>query len=106
MLLDRRPIVRGEIRALWVPPTLNILEQLRYVCAELNLPQTDSPESRCMRCGGELVEIKKEAARDRIPPRTYKWLDEFYECTACRQLFWHGTHWQRIQSELNAARRY
>lgn len=103
MLLDRRPIVRREIRAIWIPPTLTIHEQLRYVRAELNLPQTAEP--RCMRCGGELAEINKEAARDRIPPRTYKWLDEFYECTACRQLFWHGTHWQRIQSELKVGRR-
>jgi uncharacterized protein len=98
MLLDRRPIVRGEIRALWVPPTLTIHEQLRYVRAELNLPHTD--ESRCMRCGGALIQINKEQARSRIPPRTYKWLNDFFECTHCHQLFWEGTHWQRIQSEL------
>jgi uncharacterized protein len=98
LLLDRRPIVRGEIRALWVPPTLTMLEQLRYVRAELDLPETD--ESRCMRCGGELIQVNKEQVRDRIPPRTYKWLDEFFECAACHQLFWNGTHWQRIQSKV------
>ena len=98
MLLDRRPIVRGEISALWVPPTLTIHEQLRYVRAELNLPHTD--ESRCMRCGGQLIQIDKQQARDRIPPRTYKWLNDFFECSHCHQLFWEGTHWQRIQSEL------
>lgn len=101
MLLDRRPIVRGEVRALWVPPTLTIHQQLRYLRAELNLPHTD--ESRCMRCGGELVEINKEAARERIPPRTYQWLNQFFECTHCHQLFWEGTHWQRIRSRVNAA---
>jgi len=93
-LLDRRPIVRNEIRALWVPPTLTMLEQFRYVRAELNLTETD--ESRCMCCGGQLIEVDKEKVRDRIPPRTYKWLDEFFECAQCRQLFWNGTHWRRI----------
>ena len=101
LLLDRRPIVRGEIRALWIPPTLTMHEQLRYVRAELNLPATD--ESRCMRCGGELAQVNKEQVRDRIPPRTYKWLNEFFECTNCHQLFWEGTHWQRIQTKVKTA---
>jgi uncharacterized protein with PIN domain len=100
MLLDRRPIVRGEIRALWIPPTLTIHEQLAYLRAELNLPPTD--ESRCMRCGGQLLQIDNEQARHRIPPRTYKWLNDFFECTHCHQLFWEGNHWQRIQSQLTA----
>ena len=96
-LLDRRPIAQRLVRAIWVPPTLTKLEQLRLVRAELDLPDVDS---RCMRCGGELVPVDKEAVRDRIPPRTYLWLEEFFECTRCHQLFWQGTHWQRVSNSL------
>lgn len=96
-LLDRRPIARGRVRAVWVPPTLTIFEQLRLVRAELDLVVG---ESRCMRCGGELVRVDKEAVKDRIPPRTYRWLDEFWICKRCGQLFWHGTHWQRVTKKL------
>lgn len=101
-LLDRRPIVRGEIRALWIPPTLSIHQQLRYVRAELNLPEVPL-ESRCMRCGGKLIQVNKEQVRDRIPPRTYHWLDEFFECSNCHHLFWEGTHWQRIQTMVKSS---
>lgn len=101
-LLDRRPIVRGEIYALWIPPTLTMLEQLRYVRAELDLSHS-AFESRCMRCGGELIEVDKAQVRDRIPPRTYNWLSEFFECVHCHQLFWDGTHWQRISRAVQEA---
>jgi len=97
LLLDRRPITRGEVRAIWVPPALTKLEQLRLVRAELDLPEIDS---RCMRCGGELRLVDKEAMRDRIPPKTYRWVDEYYQCSRCGQLFWEGTHWQRVTARL------
>jgi GDPmannose 4,6-dehydratase len=103
LLLDRRAITHGEVRAIWVPPSLTMLEQLRLVQAELALPERDL-DSRCMRCGGELVEVNKEAVKERIPPRTYRWLDEYWECRACGQLFWNGTHWKRIRERLEAAR--
>ena len=99
-LLDRRPIAHGRVRAIWVPPTLTIFDQLRLVRAELDLPPADS---RCIRCGGELVPVDKEAVKDRIPPRTFLWLDEYWKCTRCGQLFWHGTHWKRVTERLRAS---
>lgn len=97
MLMERRVLRDNILPAVWVPPTLTMLEQLNLVFQELDLEQRDS---RCMACGGELVEVEKEAVRDRIPPRTLKWLDEFYQCTQCGKLFWHGTHWQKITNRL------
>jgi uncharacterized protein len=104
-LLDRRPIAHGRVRAIWVPPTLTIFEQLRLVRAELGLDPSVAGsavpnESRCMVCGGELVSVEKEAVKERIPPRTYRWLDEYWECTRCGKLFWHGTHWERVKRRL------
>jgi uncharacterized protein with PIN domain len=96
-LLDRRPIARGEVRAIWVPPALTKFEQLRLVRAELHLPEIDS---HCMRCGGELRRVDKNAVRDLIPPKTYLWVNEYYQCSRCGQLFWEGTHWQRVTARL------
>jgi hypothetical protein len=97
LLMERRIIRDGNVPALWVPPTLGIREQLALLLQELNLPLR---EPRCMACGGELRAVDKEAVRQRIPPRTYRWLDEYFECDRCGKLFWHGTHWQRIRSRL------
>lgn len=98
MLLDRRPVTQGRVPAIWVPPSLRKLEQLRLVRAELGCGENE--ESRCMRCGGELAEVDKETVRQRIPPRTYLWVNEYFECSRCHQLFWHGTHWRSINGRL------
>jgi uncharacterized protein len=97
MLMERRLLRDRIIPTFWLPPTLSIPEQLALVFREFGLAVC-SP--RCMTCGGELRRVGKEALRERIPPRTYRWLDEFFVCTRCDKLFWHGTHWQRIMATL------
>ena len=96
-LMERRILRDGIIRAVWVPPCLTMVEQLEMVLRETGLPLR---EPRCMECGGELRRVDKEKFRERIPPRTYRWLDEYFACEDCGKLFWHGTHWQRIGAEL------
>jgi uncharacterized protein with PIN domain len=55
-----------------------------------------------MACGGRLTSVEKTAVRERIPPRTYPWRDEYYVCQRCDRLFWKGTHWRRIEAALGA----
>jgi hypothetical protein len=97
MLMERRLLRDGVMPALWLPPTLMVLEQLLLVFRELGLSARDP---RCMSCGGELRRVEKEDMRERIPPKTWRWVDEYFLCARCDKLFWHGTHWQRIQTRL------
>ena len=99
MLMERRLLRDRIIPVFWLPPTLGIPEQLALVFREFGLTVRGP---RCMSCGGELRRGAKEALRDRIPPRTYRWLDEYFVCSRCDKLFWHGTHWRRIVEELAA----
>ena len=97
MLMERRVLRDGVIPAFWMPPTLSIAGQLRLVVREFALALR---ESRCMSCGGELRRVAKETLQERIPPRTYRWLEEFFVCNRCDKVFWHGTHWESIRGEL------
>jgi uncharacterized protein len=101
MLMERRLLRDRIIPAFWLPPTLSIAEQLALVFREFGLAVRGP---RCMSCGGELRPVPKEALRDRIPPKTYRWLDDFFVCRRCDKLFWHGTHWQRILGQLTQLR--
>ena len=99
-LLMKRGVLRdGFVPALWVSPSLKKLEQLKLVLQELSLPVR---QARCMSCGGNLREVAKESVRDRIPPKTYRWRDEYYLCARCGKLFWHGTHWESIENRLQS----
>lgn len=90
----------GDLPALLVPQGLTRQQQLEYVCQQLRLPRR---EPRCMRCGGDLLPVPKEEVWERIPPKTRLWLDAFYQCRRCGQLFWEGTHWQQIERVLQHA---
>ncbi len=90
----------GDVPALLIPHGLTKQAQLRFVLDKLNLP---AREPRCMACGGALTEVPKEQVRERAPPRSFAWLNRFFECTRCGQLFWEGTHWQRISQILRGA---
>ncbi len=99
-VLVRRIVVDGSLLVVWVPSALTMKEQLSMVMRDLDL---DVGEARCMACGGELVATAKNAVFPRIPPRTAKWLDEYFVCAGCDRLFWRGTHWERIARTLKEA---
>lgn len=96
-LMSRSAITWGVVPALLVPLNAGKYEQFNFVTRRLTLPQK---QPRCMACGGELARVEKESVRERIPPRTYPWLDEYYECRRCHKLFWPGTHWQKVAKQL------
>jgi hypothetical protein len=50
-----------------------------------------------MTCSGELVRVEKEMNKADIPPKTYRWLNDFFRCARCNKLFWKGTHWERME---------
>jgi uncharacterized protein with PIN domain len=97
LMMERGVLRDGIIPAFWLPPTLTMQEQLALVLREFRLTIR---AARCMTCGGKLEPVEKELVRERIPPRTWHWVDEYFVCARCNQLFWHGTHWRRIRVQL------
>jgi len=96
-MLERTAIRNGSIPSQWLPSDLPRIAQLKMLMRDLGLkPRTP----RCMSCGGELRMVPKDEVADRIPPRTARWKDEYSICDGCGQLFWEGTHWERITRQL------
>lgn len=91
-------IVRGEVPALYVPREMRISNQVQHVFEHYKLKRR---LPRCMKCGGALTWVPKASVRNEAPPRTYCWLNEFYRCLRCGQLFWKGTHWDNISQQLD-----
>jgi uncharacterized protein with PIN domain len=100
--LERRIVVDGSLRVVWLPTSLLVEEKLALVFRDLGLRLL---EPRCMACGGALLARAKESVSERIPPRTARWKDEYFVCAACDRLYWQGTHWERIAAALRDAAR-
>jgi len=94
-------VIRDGLQpSLFVPRDLRPREQLAFVLGKLNL-RLQAP--RCMRCSGDLVEKAKQEVAAQVPTRTYAWLEEFWECSRCKKIYWHGTHWRKIEDVLREA---
>lgn len=74
----------------------NAMDQLRQVVKRLDLSSKISPFARCLKCNGILSPVQKKSVQEKIPPRTFRYIHEYLQCSSCQQVFWRGTHWERL----------
>jgi hypothetical protein len=74
--------------------------QLRSIIEKYNLRDELKFFSRCLVCNELLMPIDKELIRDRIPYYTYKNFNEFAECPNCQRVYWKGSHYKGMMSEI------
>lgn len=91
-LLMRRVVTHG-----YCPRSLDSLDQLREVMRRFDLAGRISPFHRCLRCNHPLETVSKEAVLDRLEPLTKLHFEEFRICPACQQIYWKGSHYERMQ---------
>lgn len=93
---DRALLKHGDLtHGYWVR-SIHAQHQAVEVLRRFDLSSQVSPFTRCPLCNGLLARIAKTEALDRIPPKTAGWLDDYFECTDCKKLYWHGTHVERL----------
>jgi uncharacterized protein with PIN domain len=91
-LLKRKQVVFGHcVRA--HDPAAQIVDILRRyrLRDEIRLWQ------RCVHCNSPLVPVAKAAVIDRLEPKTKRYYEEFQQCSGCGQVYWQGSHLERMQ---------
>lgn len=96
-LLMRRDVGRGMLIL-----SRQADEQAREVLARFGLAARARPFARCSLCNGDLRPVPKRDVLLRIPLRTRAWCDDYRQCRGCGQLYWEGTHVQRLRARLSA----
>lgn len=78
-----------------------IKEQLLEVLKELKISLDEELMfSRCILCNEQLLEIKKEEVKNKVPEYVFKTQDEFVTCSSCKRIYWQGTHWGNVRRYL------
>ena len=72
--------------------------QLVCVLRRYDLAAAAQPWRRCVHCNGLLHPVDKAAILDRLEPKTKRYYDEFQQCEACGQVYWQGSHFERMQA--------
>lgn len=91
--LLKRSVVTHGYCVRQTQPRRQLLEVLR----RFDLFGAVQPFRRCIRCNGLLEPVDKAAIQHRLPPRTREYYDEFRICRACDQIYWRGSHYQRME---------
>jgi uncharacterized protein with PIN domain/sulfur carrier protein ThiS len=90
-LLKRRRVTHGLFVRSERP-----FEQVVDVLRRLDLADRLAPFTRCLRCGGALAGVTKAEVLHLLEPLTREHYDEFHRCVACGQIYWSGSHHDRL----------
>jgi len=90
-LLMRSSIISGYCVRADLPPN-----QVAEVVERFGLQRHINPFHRCLRCNHPLTSIHKESIINRLQPLTKRYFDEFYYCQACDQIYWQGSHYEKM----------
>jgi uncharacterized protein with PIN domain len=74
-------------------PRRQIVEVLR----RFDLFESIAAFQRCVHCNALLKAAPIELVRDHLPAKTKQYYDEFHICPECSQIYWKGSHYQRMQ---------
>ncbi|WP_026732628.1 Mut7-C RNAse domain-containing protein [Fischerella sp. PCC 9605] len=76
-------------------------QQIVEVLRRFDLFKLASPFQRCLRCNGTLQPVTKQVVIDQLPENVLLSTDEFHRCQDCAQIYWKGSHYQRLQQFIN-----
>jgi uncharacterized protein with PIN domain len=74
--------------------------QLREVFERFGLEVGERLFSRCTLCNTLLDPLPREEAFERVPGRVFEEHETFSHCRECDQVFWEGSHTERMRVRL------
>ena len=72
--------------------------QFMEVMERLDLKNMVKPFTRCMGCNSVLQYIPKSEIEDKLLPGTRKYFDIFLQCQGCGQIYWEGSHFEKMKA--------
>ncbi len=94
---DRRLLMHKSLQQGCLLYSLDPQAQLYQVVERYHLLRWIKPFQRCMRCNHPLEPVPKEAILERLLPLTRLYYHEFSRCPACDQIYWKGSHYERME---------
>jgi uncharacterized protein with PIN domain len=59
----------------------------------------------CTECNSTLLPIQKQEIQKKIPISTYNYYNNFITCFKCNKIYWQGSHWKKINHNLQQAKK-
>jgi uncharacterized protein with PIN domain len=95
---DRRLPEEWWIPDVYVVHAEDVEGQLAEVVRRFDLATSVRVLTRCSACNRPLRPAARAEVLGRVPPRVLESQDAFFECSACRRVYWEGSHAARIRA--------
>ncbi|WP_252180122.1 Mut7-C ubiquitin/RNAse domain-containing protein [Endozoicomonas sp. 4G] len=94
-ILKYRRVTHGY----WLRNTLPRL-QLKELILALQLENQFKPFTRCSLCNDVIEPVAAEQIRPLLQDQTRLYFSEFFQCQNCKQVYWKGSHYQKLKAWL------
>ncbi len=99
---DRGLLKRSQVTHGYCVRAKDPKRQVEEILQRFDLKGLAQPFSRCARCNGLLETVPKDEVYDRLEPKTKLYFEEFRICADCEQIFWKGSHFERLQGFIES----
>jgi len=89
---DRDLLKRAIVTHGYFVRAVNPRRQIEEIMERLDLYRAIQPFQRCLRCNGRLVATPKAQICEQLLPETRRWIETFWVCADCAQIYWEGSH--------------
>ncbi len=101
---DRRLLMHAIVQHGYWPRSQNADEQTIEVIRRFDLLELIAPFTRCLRCNARLEAVAKAEIMDRLEPLTKIHYHQFRRCPDCKQIYWSGSHFPKLQRRVEEIR--
>jgi uncharacterized protein with PIN domain len=101
---DRRLLMHGIVQHGYWPRSQNADEQTIEVVRRFDLSELIAPFTRCLRCNALLEAASKADIIDKLEPLTKIYYHQFRRCPDCKQIYWSGSHFPKLQKRIEEIR--
>jgi uncharacterized protein with PIN domain len=101
---DRRLLMHATVRHGYYLRSQNPLRQTVEVLSRFDLAPVLMSFSRCLRCNALLEPAEKQNIIGQLEPLTKIYYDQFRRCPGCGQVYWSGSHFEKLQKRIETIR--
>ena len=101
---DRRLLMHAIVQHGYCPRSQNPDEQTIEVIRRFELSNLIAPFTRCLRCNALLETAAKTEILDDLKPLTKVYYHQFRRCPDCKQIYWSGSHFPKLQKRIEEIR--
>ncbi|WP_281951975.1 Mut7-C RNAse domain-containing protein [Nitrosophilus kaiyonis] len=73
------------------------IEQIKEIAKHFDLKKYAKPFTRCIKDNALLEDIEKSKIEDKLPPKVKKFYNSFKICPKCHQIYWLGSHYEKME---------